>query len=93
MIIWQLESSHKKLQMKIEELASLVNAAEDKIFADFCRKIKVKHIREYEERQLKASQDESEARLRFDTQIARLTHQCVDCFVTATMIFNLVDTS
>jgi structural maintenance of chromosome 1 len=73
----KLESAHHRLQKKIEELASVVNAAEDKIFSGFCRKIKVKDIREYEERQLKASQDESEARLRFDTQIARLTHQCV----------------
>ncbi|KAF8587801.1 condensin complex subunit SMC1 [Ramaria rubella] len=71
----KLESSHNKLQKTIEELTSVINAAEDKVFGAFCRKIKVKHIREYEERQLKASQDESEARLRFDTQIARLTHQ------------------
>ena len=74
------ESSHTKLQHKIEELASVVNAAEDKVFRDFCLKIRVKDIREYEQRQLKASQDESEARLRFDTQIARLTHQCVNLF-------------
>ena len=80
--IQQLESSHNKLQKKIEELSSVVNAAEDKVFSHFCHKIKVKHIREYEERQLKASQDESEARLRFDTQIARLTHQWVHCFHT-----------
>lgn len=80
MIDSKVESSHNKLQKKIEELASVVNIAEDRIFGDFCRKIKVKDIREYEQRQLKASQDESEARLRFDTQIARLTHQCVCLF-------------
>ena len=45
------------------------------MFAQFCRKIKVSNIREYEERQLKLAQEESEARLRFDNQIARLTHQ------------------
>jgi structural maintenance of chromosome 1 len=77
MNVSQLGSSHNQLRKKIEELSSVINAAEDKIFANFCRKIQVKHIREYEERQLKASQDESEARLRFDTQIARLTHQYV----------------
>lgn len=54
-----------------------MNAAEDEIFSAFCRKIKVSNIREYEERQLKVAQEESEARLRFDNQIARLTHQYV----------------
>lgn len=47
------------------------------MFAAFCGEIGVSNIREYEERQLKVAQEESEARLRFDTQIARLTHQFV----------------
>jgi structural maintenance of chromosome 1 len=59
----------------IARLQVIVDSAEDTIFANFCRKIKVANIREYEDRQLKASQDEMEARLRYDTQIARLTHQ------------------
>ena len=56
-------------------MASVINAAEDDIFADFCSEIGVANIREYEERQLKLVQAESEARLQFDTQIARLTHK------------------
>ncbi|KAF8525826.1 condensin complex subunit SMC1 [Hysterangium stoloniferum] len=71
----KLQASHSQLQNKISELAEVVNVAEDKIFGAFCRKINVSHIREYEERQLKVSQEENEARVRFDTQIARLTHQ------------------
>jgi structural maintenance of chromosome 1 len=58
-------------------LSETINDAEDATFAAFCRKIKVDNIREYEERQLKVAQEESEARLRFDNQIARLTHQRV----------------
>lgn len=54
-----------------------VHAAEDAVFQAFCRKIKVANIREYEERQLKVAQEESQARLRFDTQITRLKTQCV----------------
>jgi structural maintenance of chromosome 1 len=61
----------------MEELRSLIYSAEDDIFTGFCRKIGVANIREYEERQLKVAQEESEARLRFDTQIQRLTHQFV----------------
>jgi structural maintenance of chromosome 1 len=75
----QLQAIYDSLKRKIEELVSTVNDAEDKVFAAFCRQIKVSNIREYEERQLKVAQEESEARLRFDTQIARLTHQYGFC--------------
>ena len=54
-----------------------MNEAEDEVFALFCRKIGVETIREYEEQQLKVAQEESQARLRFDTQIARLSNQYV----------------
>lgn len=47
------------------------------MFDTFCQRIGVQNIREYEERQMKVAQEESQARLRFDTQIARLTHQYV----------------
>ncbi|CAA7261205.1 unnamed protein product [Cyclocybe aegerita] len=67
--------AHGNLQSRIAELSITVNAAEDGIFVSFCRKIGVSNIREYEERQLKVAQEESQARLRFDTQIARLTNQ------------------
>jgi structural maintenance of chromosome 1 len=59
----------------VSKLQNVVNAADDKIFSSFCRKIKVKNIREYEERQLKALQEGAEARTRFNTQINRLRHQ------------------
>ena len=59
------------------QLSIAVNAAEDGVFAAFCQKIDVSNIREYEERQLKVAQEESQARLRFDTQIARLRNQYV----------------
>ncbi|TEB34053.1 condensin complex subunit SMC1 [Coprinellus micaceus] len=69
-------SAYAALKSQIDGLAETINAAEDAIFVQFCRKIKVSNIREYEERQLKIAQEESQARLRYDTQIARLTHQC-----------------
>jgi structural maintenance of chromosome 1 len=70
-------NSHRSLNEKIEEFLTIVNAAEDGLFNTFCRKIGVSTIREYEERQLKVAQEESQARLRYDTQIARLTNQYV----------------
>ncbi|KZT07028.1 cohesin complex subunit psm1 [Laetiporus sulphureus 93-53] len=69
------QSAYDKLKEQMDELASIVNAEEDGVFADFCGTIGVANIREFEERQLKVIRAESEARLQFDTQIARLTHQ------------------
>jgi len=71
----QLEANHVNLQEQIAALSSTIDAAEVDIFRDFCRRINVFNIREYEERQLKVSQEESKARLQFETQISRLTHQ------------------
>jgi len=71
----QTKRAHHQITDEITRMQVIVDSAEDGIFANFCQKIKVANIREYEDRQLKASQDEMEARLRYDTQIARLTHQ------------------
>jgi structural maintenance of chromosome 1 len=73
----QAQTTHSALQSRIERFAAVVHEAEDNVFDSFCAKIGVDNIREYEERQLKVAQEESHARLRFDTQIARLTHQFV----------------
>nr|VWO96457.1 Structural maintenance of chromosomes protein [Ganoderma boninense] len=68
------QTAYNKVKEQVDALAAVINEAEDGIFADFCEQIGVDNIREYEERQLKLAQAESEARLQFDTQIARLTH-------------------
>ena len=69
------KTSHDALAEQMESFSAVVNEAEDNVFADFCDQIGVENIREYESRQLKAANEESEARRRFETQIARLTHQ------------------
>lgn len=70
-------TSHDQLREQVETLQAVISEADDSVFADFCRRIGVSSIRDYEERQLKVAQTVSEARHRFDTQIARLTTQCV----------------
>ncbi|KAF8869575.1 cohesin complex subunit psm1 [Gymnopilus junonius] len=77
-------TTHANLQARIEQFLTVINAAEDGLFAPFCQKIGVINIREYEERQLKLAQEESQARLRFDTQIARLTNQYNEGLTAAT---------
>lgn len=71
----QSEDALATIIQRLSELEAVIFKADDKIFAAFCRKIKVKDIREYEQRQLKVAQEENETRLRFDTQITRLKHQ------------------
>ncbi|KAL4079656.1 RecF/RecN/SMC [Scleroderma citrinum] len=69
------QSTHATLTTQIAALRAVIDEAEDGVFASFCAKMGVKDIREYEERQLKVAEKESQARLRYDQQIARLTHQ------------------
>lgn len=59
-------------ERSIDSIAQVVDAADDAIFNAFCRRIRVSSIREYEDVQLRLAQSESEARAKFDTQIARL---------------------
>ncbi|KIJ62116.1 hypothetical protein HYDPIDRAFT_169279 [Hydnomerulius pinastri MD-312] len=69
------QSAHSTLTSRIAALQSVIDEAEHGVFASFCAKIGVSHVREYEERQLKVAEEEGQARLRYDQQIARLTHQ------------------
>lgn len=87
-VVLQAQGAYDELKLKLDALASVVNEAEDEVFAAFCQTIGVANIREYEERQLKVARAESEARLQFETQIARLTHQYVcDKFSHSTFSF------
>ena len=70
-------ASYDQLREQVETLQAVISEADDSVFRDFCRRIGVNSIRDYEERQLKVAQATNEARHRFDTQIARLTTQCV----------------
>ena len=81
MVAFQVQATHSGLQERIDALQSVINDAEDGVFADFCDAIGVADIREFEERQLKVAQEESAARMQFDLQIARLTHQCAMIFL------------
>ena len=61
----------------MKQLQEVIDEVENEVFGDFCRKIGVSTIRDYEDRQLKVAQEESDVRLRFDKQIAMLKHQYV----------------
>jgi structural maintenance of chromosome 1 len=56
-------------------LQETVNNADDEVFDEFCQRLGIDNVRAYETVQLRAAEEESDARARFDAQIARLQHQ------------------
>lgn len=55
-----------------ETAEGVIAAAEDQVFAAFCKDLKIKNIRVYESKQLQEAQADGEERLRLERQIARL---------------------
>lgn len=57
------------------KLVDAIDKADDGVFKAFCKKIKVAHIREYEDVQLKMAREENEAMAEYTTQKNRIGHQ------------------
>ncbi|UZJ52181.1 hypothetical protein CBS101457_001501 [Exobasidium rhododendri] len=71
----RIEGSKEEVQELVKqktELERAVYAEDDVIFADFCRRIRVGDIREYEEGQLKLMQQQNDARAQYEQQLKRL---------------------
>ncbi|ORY58944.1 hypothetical protein LY90DRAFT_506096 [Neocallimastix californiae] len=62
---------------KIDVTTNKINAITDEVFKDFCKTIKVKNIREYEENQQRITTEINEKRLEFTTQQSKLSSQLV----------------
>ncbi len=58
-------------------MVEIVDAADDAVFEGFCHRIGVESIREYENVQLRAAEQENAALLKYRSQIARLNLQYV----------------
>lgn len=52
-----------------------MNNVEDKVFAKFCRRLGVKNIRQYEERELVMQQERARKRAEFEQQIDAINTQ------------------
>lgn len=57
---------------KIQEIKQKMNNVEDHVYADFCARIGVANIRQYEERELVLQQERAKTRADFDQQIDRI---------------------
>lgn len=59
----------------IQEIKENMNNVEDKVFAAFCRRLGVKNIRQYEERELVMQQERARKRAEFEQQIDAINTQ------------------
>merc|ERR1719362_1178448 len=73
--IREIEATMRKREQQIEGTKDKMNTVEDRVFKDFCRKIGVSNIRQYEERELKTQQERAKKKLEFENQINRITTQ------------------
>lgn len=62
---------------KLSDIERILNTADDGVFDQFCRKIRVESIRDYEDVQLRMSREEDEAMAKHTAQQARIQHQYV----------------
>lgn len=71
----QRRTSLTAVEQEAATLAEAVNSSEDEVFADFCARIRVANIREYEDVQLRVAEAQTEARRRYTAQSNRLQRQ------------------
>ncbi|KPV75520.1 uncharacterized protein RHOBADRAFT_53491 [Rhodotorula graminis WP1] len=71
----KLERDLERLEAEAATQRDVIEREEDAIFADFCARIGVSDIREYEEKQLRSAQEDNAEMLKLDTHVARLNHQ------------------
>lgn len=57
----------------IEEIKQKMNTVEDRVYADFCKKIGVANIRQFEERELVLQQERAKMQAKYDQQIDSIT--------------------
>ncbi|GAA6023631.1 hypothetical protein JCM11491_006180 [Sporobolomyces phaffii] len=70
-----LEKELSTIATRAEALREVIHGEEDTIFANFCERIGVDDIREYEEKQLRGAQEDHAQMLKYETQLARLDTQ------------------
>ncbi|CAO1631057.1 unnamed protein product [Parajaminaea phylloscopi] len=65
----------KTLENEVAALQQTVDLADDVVFAQFCQRVGISNIREYEQKQLALLERQKDARLEFEVQMKRLQHQ------------------
>ncbi|KAH8417963.1 hypothetical protein KR222_009416 [Zaprionus bogoriensis] len=73
--ISEIERRMQDREEHIQEIKENMNNVEDKVFAAFCRRLGVKNIRQYEERELVMQQERARKRAEFEQQIDAINTQ------------------
>ncbi|KAH8313505.1 hypothetical protein KR067_007242 [Drosophila pandora] len=71
----EIERRMQNREEHIQEIKENMNNVEDKVFAAFCRRLGVKNIRQYEERELVMQQERARKRAEFEQQIDSINSQ------------------
>lgn len=74
-LIEEIERTMQARDQEIQEMKERMNSVEDDVFADFCRRIGMTNIRQYEERELRSQQERAKKRLEFENQKNRIMSQ------------------
>lgn len=59
----------------IQEVKENMNSVEDRVFSDFCRRLGVQNIRQYEERELVMQQERARKKAEFEQQIDTISNR------------------
>ncbi|XP_016978479.1 structural maintenance of chromosomes protein 1A [Drosophila rhopaloa] len=71
----EIERRMQNREEHIQEIKENMNNVEDKVYASFCRRLGVKNIRQYEERELVMQQERARKRAEFEQQIDSINSQ------------------
>ena len=74
-MIDKLNENMSQLRSQMSDIEHTIHAADDDIFTEFCERIGVANVREYEANQLHISQALSVATQQYQRQLARIAHQ------------------
>lgn len=74
-LVEEIERTMQARDQEIQEMKERMNSVEDDVFAEFCRRIGMTNIRQYEERELRSQQERAKKRLEFENQRNRIMSQ------------------
>lgn len=74
-MIDKLNEDMSQLRSQVSDIEHTIHAADDDIFTEFCERIGVANVREYEANQLHISQALNVATQQYQRQLARIAHQ------------------
>ncbi|KXJ80531.1 structural maintenance of chromosomes protein 1A [Aedes albopictus] len=72
--ISEIERRMQQRDLKIQEIKENMNNVEDDVYAEFCARIGVANIRQFEERELVLQQERAKKRAEFEQQIDRINN-------------------